>query len=69
MLINSLTENPLQCSESIASSGPSDDSQTASQPTSEHGNILVQGSVKEGIGVCMFDFVLYAVKCLYSVVG
>ena len=59
MLINSLTENPLQCSESIASSGPSDDSQTASQPTSGHGNILVQGSVKEGIGVCVCLILYY----------
>jgi len=59
-LLEFITENPLQCSESMASSGRSDDSQTDSQPTSTHGKILVQGPVEEGIGVYMFDFVLYA---------
>ena len=57
-LLEFITENPLQCSESLASSGPSDDSQTDSQPVSTHGKILVQGPVKEGTGVCMFEFVL-----------
>ena len=39
----------------MASSGPSDDSQTDSQP---HGKILIQGPVKEGTSVYMFEFVL-----------
>ena len=44
----------------MASSGPSDDSQTDSQPTSTHGNVVVQVPVKEGTGVYTFDFVFFA---------
>ena len=42
----------------MASSGPSGDSQTDSQPVSTHGKILIQGPVNEGTGVYTFEFVL-----------